>query len=203
MNSSSLTGHTMVVNILLVEDEERLAKNLKKGLTRQGYTVYYFSSAEDAELFLYKNHDVIELILLDSMLPGKNGVEMCKTLRSQGLTVPILMLTARDATEDIIISLDAGVDDYLTKPFSFEVLNARLRALVRRAQKAELISSELRVGQLSLDVAKRKVFYNNQEISLTLKEFNLLQYLMERPNTVLEREIILEKVWDINFDSFS
>lgn len=191
------------MKILIVEDEERLAKNLKQGLKKQGYTAYCFFSAEEAELFLSQNHDLIDIILLDSMLPGKSGVEMCKILRKQGLALSILMLTAKDTPEDIVASFNAGADDYLTKPFSFDVLLARIRALARRSQKTEHITSELHIGDLVLNIATRKVFYKRQEIVLTLKEFNLLQYLMEHPNTVLERENILEKVWDINFDSFS
>ncbi len=203
MKSSLWTVHTMNMKILIIEDEERLAKNLKKGFKQQGYTAYSFSSAEDAELFISRNQDSIDMLLLDFMLPGKSGVELCKMLRRQGLTIPVLMLTAKDTPEDIITSLDAGVDDYLTKPFSFDILFARIRALVRRSHKAQNITSELRIGDLILNTAMRKVLYQEKELILTLKEFNLLQYLMEHPNTVLEREQILEKIWDINFDSFS
>ncbi len=194
----------MYVKILVVEDEEKLAQHLKKGLEQEGYTVDYFLNSEEAEDYISFQHELLDLIILDHMLPGKSGIEMCKGIRSQNITVPILMLTAKDSSEDIISGLDAGVDDYLTKPFSFEVMLARIRALLRRSSDTSSYThQEIHVGDLVLNTAKRKVFYKGKEITLTLKEFNVLEYLMKHPNQVIERENLLEKVWDINFDTFS
>lgn len=203
MKSSSFVEDNEEMKILLVEDEEKLAKNIKIGLEKQGYTVYYFLSGEKAEEYFYKYVDVIDLLLLDSMLPGKSGIEVCTNIRKTGIKTPILMLTAKDTPQDIILGLDSGIDDYLTKPFSLDVLLARIRALLRRTQKNEHLIAEMRINNLILNTSTRKVFYKGIEITLTLKEFNLLEYLMQNPNKVLERENILEKIWDINYDSFS
>lgn len=191
------------MKILLIEDEEKLAKNIKKYLERQGYTVYYFLSGEKAEEYIYKYADSLDLLLLDYMLPGKSGIEICKAIREVGVNIPVLMLTARDDSQDIILGLDSGVDDYLTKPFSIDILLARIRALLRRYQKNEHLTTELQIGELMLNTSKRTAFYKGHKIPLTLKEFNLLEYLMQHPNQVIEREHILEKIWDINYNSFS
>ncbi len=191
------------MKILIVEDEEKLAQHLKRGLQQEDYSVDYRLSGEEAEKYIYLNHESLDLIILDHMLPGKSGLEVCRAIRNQKITIPILMLTAKDATEDIIKGLDSGIDDYLTKPFSFEVMLARIRALLRRPRSKQYIFQELRSGNLVLNTVTRKVFYSGKEISLTLKEFNLLEYLMKSPNQVFEREDILEKIWDMNFDTFS
>lgn len=204
MNSSSLIADNIGVKILVVEDEEKLAKHLKKGLEQEGYTVEYFLNSEEAEPYIHIHYESLDLIILDHMLPRKSGLEMCRNIRSQNITVPILMLTAKDSSEDVILGLDAGVDDYLTKPFSFDVMLARIRALLRRSNDTSTYThQQIQAGNLVLNTAKRKVFYKEQEIILTLKEFNLLEYLMKHPNHVIERENLLEKVWDINFDTFS
>ncbi len=191
------------MKILVVEDEEKLAKQLEKGLKQEGYSVDYYLSGEEAENYINFHSEVLDLIILDQMLPGKDGLEICRSIRKKNIATPILMLTAKDSHEDIVSGLDAGVDDYLTKPFSFEVMLARIRALLRRPKAETYVPSRIILGDLILDSSIRKVFYMEKEISLTLKEFNLLEYLMKHPNMVHERESILEKVWDINFDTFS
>ncbi len=203
MKSSSSVSHNKSVKILIVEDEEKLAKHLKKGLQQEGYMVDYSLSGEEAEKYIQLNSDSLDLIILDHMLPGKNGLELCRAVRDQKITVPVLMLTVKDTAEDIVKGLDSGVDDYLTKPFSFEVMLARVRALLRRPRHEQYVFQELRSGNLVLNTRTRKVSYFGKEIPLTLKEFNLLEYLMRNPNKVFEREDILEKIWDINFDTFS
>ncbi len=203
MKSSLFKSYTNLVNILIVEDEEKLAQHLKRGLEQEGYMAHYCLSGEQAEDYIYLHSEAIDLIILDWMLPGKNGLEVSKTIRDKNITAPILMLAAKDASEDIIAGLDAGVDDYLTKPFVFKILLARIRALLRRPKATEHIPQEVRIEDLVLNSSRRKVFYKGKEIFLTLKEFNLLEYLIKHPNQVLEREHILEKIWDMNFDSFS
>jgi len=147
------------------------------------------------------NHEAFDIIILDIMLPIKNGIEICQELRKQSIFIPIIMLTAKIELKDKINGLDAGADDYLLKPFSFDELVARIRALLRRPKTS--LPMEIRIGQLSLQPSKRKVFYEQEEIPLTLKEFNLLEYFMRHPNQVLNREQILDKLWDLNYDSFS
>jgi DNA-binding response OmpR family regulator len=189
------------MRILIVEDEEKLAQSLKKGLEKEGFAVDYIMDGEAGERRIIVSHKDYDLIILDLMLPGKDGFEICRDVREQQITTPILVLTARDATEDKVNALDAGADDYLVKPFSFEELMARVRALLRRPEQA--LPNELVVKDLHLDTTTRKVTRKGREISLTLKEFNLLEYLMRHADQVLTREQILDHLWDFAFDSFS
>ena len=160
------------MRLLLVEDDERIARFVAKGLRENAYAVDVAANGEDA---LYRvginNYD---LIILDVMIPGKNGFEVCRELRANGTNLPILMLTARDAVEDRIAGLDTGADDCLTKPFEFGELLARLRALLRR--RSEVLPSKLVVGNLEIDTSAQKVWRGGEEISMTAKEYALLEY---------------------------
>jgi len=189
------------MRVLVVEDEGKLAKYLKAGLEQEGFAVDCRFDGLEGQKYIESNHENLDVVLLDLMLPLKNGIEVCKAVRENNIHTPILMLTARSTTEDKIQGFGAGADDYLAKPFSFEELLARIRAIVRRPKG--LLPAEIKVGNLVLDPNIRKAFYENKELSLTLKEFNLLEYFMEHPNQVLTREQIVDKLWDFNFDSFS
>ena len=187
------------MRILLVEDEAPAAEMLAKGLREQSFAV---DLAGDGEAALYQaSTNDYDVILLDINLPIKNGLEVCRELRAEGSTVPVLMLTARDAVHDRIAGLDTGADDYLTKPYAFHELLARVRAITRRgpAFSSDIVS----VNDLTLDRKTRKVTRAGSSIELTAKEYALLEYLMRRANEVVGRADIAEHVWDENFDSFS
>jgi len=184
------------MRLLVVEDENRMASLLRQGLQEEGYAV---AVAADGPTGLeMAAADSFELILLDVMLPGFDGFELARRLRAQGNRTPILMLTARDATPDIVEGLDLGADDYLTKPFSFEVLLARIRALLRRGPAPQ--SARLRVGDLELDPATHAVTRSGQLVHLTRTEFSLLEYLMRRCDRVVPRDILIEAVWGFGRD---
>ncbi|MGB9682387.1 MAG: two-component system response regulator RppA [bacterium] len=189
------------MRILVVEDEEKLALAIKKGLERENYTVDCVFDGEDAQYRIETGYEDYDLVILDLMLPKKDGIAICKEIREANITIPILMLTARDKTEDKILGLDSGADDYLVKPFSFEELLARIRALLRRPRS--LIPEVLKVKDLTLDATSRKVFRGEKEIPLTSKEFAILEYLMRNINQIITREQILSHVWEYDFDSFS
>jgi two-component system OmpR family response regulator len=179
------------MKILVVEDEKGMARVLQKGLEEQGYVVSWASDGLAALELAGLNK--FDLILLDVMLPGINGLEVTRRLRDNRQDTPILMLTARDAVPDIVKGFEAGADDYLTKPFSFAVLLARIRALDRRHN--ELRSLSLRVADLTLDVPQRRVLRAHREIHLTPTEFRLLEFLMRREGKVASRRAILDAVW--------
>lgn len=189
------------MRILIVEDEEKLAKALQKGLGKEGYAADYLLDGEAGQRRIVLNNKDYDLIILDLMLPKVDGFQIAKNIRDLGILTPILVLTARDATDDKIFALDSGADDYLVKPFSFEELLARVRALLRRPE--QILPTELALRNLKLNAATRKVYRGQQELPLTLKEFSMLEYLMRHPNQVLTREQILDHVWDFAFDSFS
>lgn len=187
------------MRLLLVEDEPGAAKMLAQGLREQTYAV---DVAADGEAALWQVHDNdYDLILLDVMLPRKDGFEVCRELRAQGVAVPVLMLTARDAVHDRIAGLDHGADDYLTKPFDFHELLARVRALLRRGPA--LLPDILRVADLAVDVRARRVNRAGRNIVLTAKEFALLEYLLRRAEQVVTRTEIATHVWEESFDPFS
>jgi DNA-binding response OmpR family regulator len=189
------------MKILLTEDNEKLAKSVKKGLEQEGYAVDIVGNGEVAEKQMLLHREEYDLMILDIMLPGKDGISVCMALRDQGITVPIIMLTAKDTTDDKIKGLDAGADDYLIKPFSFDELVARIRALLRRPKAALPVVLEVR--GVSLNVATKQVSVDGEPISLTLREFAILEYLLRHPNQVLTREQILSHVWDFSFDGMS
>ncbi|MGH9845369.1 MAG: response regulator [Blastocatellia bacterium] len=187
------------MRILLVEDEPRAARMLAKGLREHTYAV---DVAADGEEALYQaGVNDYDLIILDIMLPQKDGFEVCRELRTQGLTVPVLMLTARDAVKDRITGLDTGADDYLTKPFDFYELLARVRALRRRGQV--LHPETITVADLEVDTRTRQVTRAGLHVELTSKEYALLEYLVRRAGEVVRRAEIAEHVWDVDFDPFS
>ncbi len=187
------------MRLLLVEDDERIARFVAKGLRENAYAVDVAANGEDA---LYQAEiNTYDLIILDVMIPEKNGFEVCRELRETGANLPILMLTARDAVEDRITGLDTGADDYLTKPFEFGELLARLRALLRR--RSEVLPSKIVVGSLEIDTSAQKVWRGGEEISMTTKEYALLEYFARNAGRVIGREEISDHVWDETFDPFS
>jgi DNA-binding response OmpR family regulator len=184
-----------VMRILVVEDETRLADLIKRGLTHEGHAVDLAETGEDAlDWIEAANHDAI---VLDVMLPGMSGLDVCRRLRQRSIQTPVLLLTARDAVPDRVAGLDAGADDYLIKPFAFPELLARLRALARRP--AETHPTQLSAGDLTLDPATRQVHRGARDVSLQNKEFRILEFLMRNPNRVLSRDQIAEYAWDYDF----
>src|SRR5437762_10063354 len=187
------------MRLLLVEDDARIARFVAKGLREQTYAVDVSATGEDA---LYQAAvNTYDLVILDVMIPAPDGFAVCRELRKSGQRMPILMLTARDAVEDRIAGLDHGADDYLTKPFEFLELLARMRALLRRP--AELKPSQLSVDNLTLDTAAQVAVRGDRRISLTHKEYALLEYLVRNTGRVVGRAEIAEHVWDEHFDPFS
>jgi DNA-binding response OmpR family regulator len=189
------------MKVLIVEDEEKLAEALKSGLKYEGYTVDILSDGLRGENRILMCRGDYDIVILDLMLPGKNGFEICKTVREKGVTLPIIILTARDGVDDKILALNSGADDYLVKPFAFGELLARIRALLRRPR--ESLPELLQLGDLVLNPVTREVTRDGKHIDLTLKEFELLQYLMRHPNQVMGREDIFAHLWDFADSSLS
>ncbi|HTZ47278.1 MAG TPA: response regulator transcription factor [Verrucomicrobiae bacterium] len=187
------------MRLLLVEDDPLIARFVTRGLQEQAYAVDAVANGNDA-LYQAEINDY-DVVILDVMIPGKDGFETCQAIRSSGKRMPILMLTARDAVEDRIHGLDVGADDYLTKPFEFGELLARLRALLRRPR--DLQPSKIRVGDLELDTASQTARRGSTTIPLTAKEYALLEFLVRNANRVVGRSEIAEHVWDESFDPFS
>jgi DNA-binding response OmpR family regulator len=188
------------VRLLLVEDEPDAARILARGLREQAYAV---DVAADGEAACYQATVAdYDAIILDVMLPGKDGFEVCRQLREQGLAVPVLMLTARDAVDDRVAGLDGGADDYLKKPFDFRELLARLRALLRRGARPPL-PDRLVVGDVEVDTRARRVFRTGREVALTAREYALLECLARRAGAVVGRAEISEHVWDESYDPLS
>lgn len=183
------------MRVLVVEDDVRMAGLLKRGLEEEAYSVDVAATATDGEWFAANND--YDAVVLDVMLPDGDGFEVCRRLRAAGRWMPVLLLTAKDAVEDRAAGLDAGADDYLTKPFSFVELFARLRALMRRGSAER--PAILEAGTLTLDPATRAVMRDGTPIELTSKEFALLEYLMRHAGEVLSRTALLEHVWDFAF----
>ncbi len=189
------------MRILIIEDDQKLSQALKMGLEKEGYAVDVLNDGEAGERRLEVNHMDYDLLILDLMLPKKDGFQICKDLRERRIVIPIMILTGRDSMEDKILALDSGADDYMTKPFSAAELTARVRALMRRPK--ETLPSSIKVGDMELNPATRKVFRQGEEVPLTLKEYGVLEYLMRHPNQVVNRDQILDHVWDFGFNSFS
>jgi heavy metal response regulator len=185
------------MRILVIEDDRKVAEFIRKGFTEEGYAVDVAADGETGlAMALDRLHDVV---VLDIMLPRKPGLQVLREARQAKLTTPVLLLTARDTVEDKVQGLDAGADDYLTKPFAFAELLARVRALLRRG--AEERGPQLAVADLVLDPASRTVHRGGEAIALTNREFALLEYLMRNRGRVLTRTMISEHVWDYSFDS--
>lgn len=179
------------VQILVVEDEPKVANALREGLETEGYEVTVADTGEDG--FFRANTDSFDLIILDVMLPGRTGIEVLSTLRRQGDKTPVLLLTAKDAVEDRVLGLDTGADDYLVKPFAFEELSARVRALLRRNRSES--SGVIIIGNLEIDPVRRTVNRYSQRIELTMREFELLEYLGRNHGRVVSREMLARDVW--------
>jgi two-component system OmpR family response regulator len=187
------------MRVLIVEDHPKMAGLIRRGLNKEGMAADVAGTGEDA---LWRaGATEYDAIVLDLMLPGIDGFEVCRRLRAEGVWAPILMLTARDAVEDRVTGLDQGADDYLTKPFSYAELLARLRALVRRGAVER--PPQLRVGDLRLDPARRQVWRGDDEIHLSAKEFSILETFMRRPGEVLSRFQLLEHAWDYDYENRS
>ena len=183
------------MRILLVEDEEGVANFIKKGLVEEHYAVDVAVDGEEGRALAFANP--YDLIILDIMIPGINGIELCKEIRQKKIQTPVLMLTAKDSVKDKVAGLDSGADDYLTKPFSFEEFIARIRALLRRRQDALV---ELRRKDLRIDVLSHKVFAGENEVVLRPKEYAILVYLVRNQGRVLSRTQIIENVWGYDFN---
>lgn len=185
------------MRVLVVEDEERIAGFLKKGLEEESYAV---DVAVDGPAALdWVAGASYDIILLDVMLPGLNGFEVCRILRQRGVSAPILMLTARDEVDDRVTGLDAGADDYLPKPFAFKELLARMRALVRRSSRTTAVDTVLELADLKLDTVTHRASRGSREIELTAKEYALLEYFMRHPRRPLSRTLIREGVWGYDY----
>ncbi|NVN90607.1 MAG: response regulator transcription factor [Desulfuromonadales bacterium] len=187
------------MRILVVEDEKKVAGFIKRGLEEDDYQVTIVH--DGVEGLKQALTGEFSLVILDVMVPKKDGLTVIKELRETGSHVPVLMLTARGTTEDIVSGLEAGSDDYLTKPFAFAELLARVRALLRRSEQDR--GAEIFFADLRLDPVSHKVWRSGNEIDLTAKEYGLLEYMVRNPNTVLSRAMIAEHVWDYAFDSFT
>ncbi len=187
------------MRILVVEDEKKVASFVKRGLEEEQYAVDVAYDGEEG-LFMAENNPY-DLIILDIMLPKKDGLAVIRELRAKKIDIPILCLTAKDKLEDVVAGLDTGSDDYLTKPFAFAELVARVRALLRRPSQDR--GAEITFADLRLDPVAHKIWRSNKEIVLTSKEYALLEYFMRNPNKILTRTMIAEHVWDYTFDSFT
>ena len=187
------------MRILVVDDDRRLCAIIKRGLLEEAYAVDLAYDGEEGEYFAEVNP--YDLIILDIMLPNKDGIEVCYELRAKRINTPILMLTAKDTVEDRVKGLNTGADDYLVKPFAFNELLARIRALLRREGMAK--APELRVADLTLNTLTRQVWRGKRPIELTNKEYVILEYLVRHPNVVVTRTMIEEHAWDYDFDSLS
>jgi DNA-binding response OmpR family regulator len=187
------------MNILIVEDEFDVLKVIKKALEQENYTVSVAMDGNTA-LKMCREHD-FDLVLLDIMLPEKNGIEVCRRLRGEDYTVPILMLSALDSTENVVTGLDVGADDYLAKPFKLVELLARIKALLRRKQSVlPKESNTIKIADLEFDTEARSVIRNGEAINLTATEYRLLEYFIKNKRKVLSRVDILENVWDVTYD---
>jgi two-component system OmpR family response regulator len=189
------------MRIIIIDDDIKLNESLKLSLEQRGYAVDSFTDSIEAEKYLLVNNMDYDLIILDWMMPGKTGLEICKKLRENNIFIPILMLSSVNALDSKVSVLDSGADDYLTKPFLVPELFAHIRALLRRP--VETKPTIINVGNISLNTATRKVTVGKKDVTITLKEFGILEYLMLHFGQVIGRDMILDHVWDMGFVSFS
>lgn len=189
------------MKILLVEDNVKLSKTIKEGLEQEGFAVDCLFDGLLAERRISVNRDEYDLVILDRMLPGKDGVSICTSWRAASITIPVIMLTALGTTDAKVSGLDAGADDYLAKPFEFEELVARIHALLRRPKA--LSHDILKVGDVMLDTTNMRAELKSKELNLTLKEFMVLEYLMRNVNKVITRDTLYAHAWDFADSSFS
>jgi len=179
------------MRLLVIEDEVKVAHALKNGLESERYEVVVATTGEDG--FFRANAEVFDLLVLDVMLPGRDGIEVLTTLRKRGTQTPVLILTAKDAVEDRVLGLDSGADDYLVKPFAFSELLARIRALLRRGRIDQVL--RLKVSDLEMDLVTRKVTRGSYLLNVTAREFELLEYLLRHQNQIVSREMLTREVW--------
>lgn len=188
-------------HIFIIEDEEILAQALASSLKKEGFLTSYATTAQAGQAEIEERPSAYRLLILDWILPDGSGLEIAQALRTQKIDLPILLLTGKDSIDSKVEALRAGADDYLTKPFALAELVARVHSLLRRPRK--ILPGTISLGNLTLNIEKKKILLDGQEIPLTLKEFAILEYLMRHPNKVITREQLLDHVWDYNFDSFS
>lgn len=181
------------MRILVIEDEKKVVESLKKGLESEHYEVTTALTGEEG--FFQLNAGVFDLVLLDLMLPGRDGLEILTTLRKRGFETPVLVLTARDTVEDRVMGLDSGADDYLVKPFAFSELLARIRLLLRRGMKEQPL--RIRAGDLEMDLVTRRVSRGGEQIELTIREFELLEHLVRYRGRIVSREALARDVWHV------
>ncbi len=189
------------MKILIVEDNQKLADSLKKGLEQEGYAVDCLYEGDAAQRRLWARPDGYDLVVLDVMLPGKSGLLVCKEARRDNITVPVIMLTAKDTVNDKIAGLDSGADDYLVKPFAFDELLARIRALLRRPKQS--MPETISASGIILDSSAKAVTVEGKQVGLTLREYSILEFLLRNPNQIISREKIIAHVWEHSFDSLS
>ncbi|OHD11428.1 MAG: DNA-binding response regulator [Spirochaetes bacterium GWD1_27_9] len=187
------------MHLLIIEDELKIANFLKKGFKEEGYTVDVAMDGEEG-LYIAENN-TFDAIILDLMLPKIDGITICQKIRKKNDSIPIIMLTAKSSIKDKVNGFDIGADDYLTKPFVFEELLARLRSLLRRKSSQEI--KKLKVADLEMDLVTHRVYRDEKEILLSAKEYALLEYMMRNPNAIITRTMITEHVWEISYDSFT
>lgn len=189
------------MKLLVVEDNKKLGNNIKQGLIQEGYAVDVITDGLTAEDRILMNSDEYDLIILDRLLPGKDGVSICLSWRKNNIMIPVLMLTALSAVGDKVAGLNSGADDYLAKPFDFEELLARIHALLRRPNQT--IPNVLSCGNININTTSRVVRYKDKVVSLTLKEFMVLEYLIKNQNKVITRDTLYSHAWDFVDSSFS
>ncbi len=187
------------MNILVIEDEVKTADALRLGLKESGYAVDVVYDGVKGLALAQKN--AYQLIISDIMMPGMNGINLCTKLRALQITIPVLLLTALESKEDVVRGLDAGADDYLTKPFNFSELLARIRNLTKRIDRTVIAVSKLQFADVEMDLISKEVFRSGELIELTVREFKLLEYFMRRPNTVVSRDELMRDVWKIDFNT--
>ena len=189
------------MHILIIEDNKKLGDSIARGLRQEGYAVDHIVDGAQGEERLLRNHADYSLLILDLTLPGKHGIDICLSLRTHGVAIPIIMLTAKDTVSDKILGLDSGADDYLVKPFSFDELVSRVRALSRRNKTT--LSPELCVGSMMLKSSSQEFYIEGKILDLTLKEFRIMEYLMTHHDQVITRQKLVDHLWDFNFNPLS
>lgn len=200
-DSVHISPNVFCMRILIVEDEEKLAEPLKRGLELHGFTVDYLQDSEKARTRVKLYRDEYDCILLDLMMPGVDGATIAKEAREEGVTTPIIMLTARGETDMKVKLLNLGADDYIVKPYSIEEVVARINAVLRRPEQS--IATTLKVRDIELDPGKHTVSKAGEPVQLTLKEFSLLEFFMRHQNEAMKREAVLDHVWSFDFPAFS
>lgn len=189
------------MHILIIEDNKKLGDSIVRGFRQEGYAADHVLDGAEGEERLLRNLSDYGILILDLNLPNKHGIDICISLRSKGVSIPIIMLTARDTTSDKILGLDSGADDYLVKPFSFEELVSRVRALSRRNKVT--LSPEISIGEIILKSSAQELYIRGTLLDLTLKEFRIMEYFMTHPDQVITRQKLIDHLWDFNFNPLS